>query len=125
MTQQNNNILIDAAGKPLGRLAAEIAFKLRGKHKADFKPNVVPSQKIIVINTDYINIFPSKLKNKFYWRYSGYPGGMKLTPLGKIFAKDSTKVLRKTVFGMLPKNRLRSKIIKNLIMFKKDNPIKM
>jgi len=116
--QQIKEIRIDAAQKPLGRLASEIATILRNKNSVDFAPSKIPSLKVVVFNTDLIKIFWKKLKNKLYWRYSGYPGGMKLTPMGKVFEKDSREVLKKTVYGMLPKNRLRAKLIKNLIMFK-------
>lgn len=119
-TSFKNEVIIDAAGKPLGRLSSLIASKLRAKDLPSFKPNYLPQRNVIVFNIDFIKIHPKKLKQKLYWRYSGYPGGMKLTPMGRVFKRDPRLVLRKTVYGMLPKNRLRSKLIKNLIMFNKE-----
>ncbi len=118
--QQIKEIIIDAAGKSLGRVASLIASKLRGKDSPYFKPNVILKRHVVVFNIDKIKISPKKLKQKFYWRYSGYPGGMKIIPLEKFFKKDPRLVLKKTVYGMLPKNRLRAKLIKNLIMFNQE-----
>lgn len=113
-------VTIDAKDQPLGRLASKIALLLRKKNSPHFVFNQIPAVKVVVFNTDLIKIFPKKLKQKLYWRYSGFPGGLKLTPMEKIFTKDSRLVLKKAVFGMLPKNRLRAKLIKNLIMFTKE-----
>ncbi len=110
--------LIDADRKVLGRLAAEIALLLRGKNKVDFAPNVDGGDYVVVINTDKIQVSGRKNKQKTYWHYSGYPGGIKSVSYEKLFEKDSTKVLAKAVFGMLPKNKLRAGMMRRLKMYK-------
>lgn len=110
--------LIDADGKVLGRLATEIALFLRGKNKVDFTPNVDGGDYVVVINTNKIQVSGRKNKQKIYWHHTGYPGGIKSISYEKLFKKDSTKVLAKAVFGMLPKNKLRAEMMKRLRMFK-------
>lgn len=106
---------IDAANKPLGRLAVEIAILLRGKHKADFVPYKDMGNFVVVKNVDKIKITGKKLKQKIYYRHSGYPGGLSETPMEKVIAeKGFGEVLRKAVWGMLPKNKLRARQIKRL-----------
>ncbi len=105
---------IDASGKILGRLASEIVRLLRGKHKPGFSPRKDEGDFVRVKNADKMKITGRKLTNKKYYRYSGYPGGMKATPLGEVFRKDPGEVLRRAVWGMLPKNKLRSQMIKRL-----------
>lgn len=116
-------IKIDAKNQTLGRLASKLALILRGKNNPKFQPNILPKNKVIkviVFNSDKIKLTGKKLKQKKYYSYSGYPGGIKEKSLKEIFEKDSRIVLRKAVFGMLPKNRLREKIIKNLIIYKNE-----
>ncbi|HHE76652.1 MAG TPA: 50S ribosomal protein L13 [Candidatus Parcubacteria bacterium] len=105
---------IDADGKPLGRLAAEIAVILRGKNEPDFAPNKDEGCFVIVKNIKRIKLTGRKMDSKAYYRHSGYPGGLKRVPMKKVFEKDPGEVLKKAVFGMLPKNRLRAKQIKRL-----------
>ncbi len=105
---------IDATGKSLGRLASRIAIILQGKHRADFKPNTPGQDFIVVENIKKMKITGKKMEQKKYYRHSGYLGGLKETPLSKLFEKDPAQVLRKAVWGMLPKNKLRSKMIKRL-----------
>jgi len=105
---------IDAAGKILGRLATEIAVLLRGKGRSDFRPNQDSGDFVVVKNVDKIKVTGKKMEQKKYYHYSGYPGGMKETSLKKLFEKSPTEVLRKAVFGMLPKNKLRAEQIKRL-----------
>jgi large subunit ribosomal protein L13 len=109
---------IDAKNKILGRLAVEIANLLRGKNKPSFVPYLNKGDKVTVINTDEIKVSGQKLKNKIYWRHSGYPGGIKQITFERAMEKDSREVLRRAVYGMLPKNKLRDKIIKNLKLYK-------
>ncbi|KKS66649.1 MAG: 50S ribosomal protein L13 [Parcubacteria group bacterium GW2011_GWC2_42_6] len=111
---------IDAAGKILGRLAVEIANLLRGRNKPDFLPRLTPKNIIIVTNTDKIKFSGKKLRQKIYYRHSGYMGGLKELSLEEMMAKDSREVLRLAVYGMLPKNRQRDRAIVNLKMYKKD-----
>ena len=111
---------IDATHKILGRLATEVAVLLRGKNRADFVPNRAGTARVIVTNTDKIRVTGNKMTQKVYYRHSGYLGNLKSARLEEMLAKDSRVVIREAVMGMLPKNRLRSQTIKNLILVKKD-----
>lgn len=111
-------IVLDVKDKPLGRAASEAAILLRGKNRPDFAPNKIPEIKIKIINLDKIELSEKKKKQKKYKRFSGYPGGLKQISFRNLFDKDPTKFFRRAVMGMLPKNKLRSKIIKNLIIEK-------
>lgn len=105
---------IDAKGQKLGRLATKISLVLQGKHKASFSPEKPGDEEVIVKNVDKMDIDKKKMENKVYIRHSGYPGGIKKVTLKELFEKDPKKVLIKTVWGMLPKNKLRQKRIKRL-----------
>jgi len=108
---------IDATNKKLGRLASQIAVFLRGKNQPDFLPYKLSDNKVIVFNTAKIIITGKKFENKKYYRYSGYPGGIKEISFEDLFKKDPNEPLRRAVYGMLPKNKLRDKIIKNLKLY--------
>ncbi|HRY52600.1 MAG TPA: 50S ribosomal protein L13 [Candidatus Portnoybacteria bacterium] len=112
--------IIDAKGKILGRLAVEVAVLLREKNTPNFLPRITPQDIVKVANTDLIKFSGKKVKQKMYYSHSGYPGGLKTISLEKLFAKDSREVLKLAVYGMLPKNRTRDKIIKNLKLFKRE-----
>ena len=105
---------IDATEKVLGRLAVEIARVLRGKHKPSFVPYKDEGDFVVVKNVKKIKITGKKLKQKIYYHHSGYPGGLKKVPLEKLFKVNPGEVLKKAVWGMLPKNKLRPKMIKRL-----------
>ena len=105
---------IDATGKVLGRLATQIAVLLRGKHKPTFVPYKDEGDFVTVQNIKNIKITGKKLEQKKYYRHSGYPGGLKETPLKKLFAEKPAEVLKKAVWGMLPRNKLRKEMIKRL-----------
>lgn len=105
---------LDATKQSLGRLASEIAVILRGKTSPSYQPNILPREKVVVINIKEIKITGTKPENKIYYHYSGYPGGMKARKLKDVFAKDPKRVLWLAVYRMLARNRLRDKIIKNL-----------
>ena len=105
---------IDAANKVLGRLATEIVVLLRGKNKPDFAPNKDIGSFVIIKNADKIRFTGKKFEQKKYYHHTGYLGGLKETPLKRIFEKNPGEVLRRAVFGMLPKNKLRAKQIKRL-----------
>jgi large subunit ribosomal protein L13 len=111
---------IDASGKSLGRLAAEIAVMLRGKGKAEFLRHVDMGERVEVYNVKDLKFTVKKLEQKIYYKHSGYPGGLAKKNLGEKFAKDPIWVLRQAVFGMLPKNKTRSKTIKRLKIFKSE-----
>jgi len=105
---------IDAEGKILGKLAVEIAILLRGKHRPDFMPNKDGGDFVVIKNIEKIKFTGKKFEQKIYYHHSGFMGGLKEVPLKTLFKKDPVRVLRKSVFGMLPKNKLRAKQIRRL-----------
>jgi len=98
--------VVDASGKVLGRLAAEIALRLRGKHKPEFTPHVDTGDYIVVVNADKLRVTGNKAKDKIYHRHSGYPGGIYSTNFEKLHARHPGRVLEMAVKGMLPKGPL-------------------
>lgn len=108
---------IDAEGKILGKLAAEIAVKLMGKHKVSYTPHVDGGDFVVVTNAEKIAVTGNKLLAKKYYRHSGYPGGLKTRSLEEMLAKQPTEVIRKAVERMLPKNKLGSKMIGRLKIY--------
>ena len=110
-------IVIDAKSKKLGRVASEIAKALRGKTEADFLPSRIATPRVTVKNADAISFSEKKLKGAFHARYSGYPGGRKVTSAFLVAQKDKREVLRHAVLGMLPRNRLKKNMVKNLIIY--------
>ena len=109
--------LFDAEGKVLGRLATEIAKTLSGRNKVDYTPHIDGGDFAIVINADKIRVTGNKLEDKLYHKYSGYPGGITTIALKDLLKKDSRQVINKAVFGMLPKNKLRAKMMLRLRVF--------
>lgn len=107
-------VRIDATGKVLGRLAAEISTILQGKTSTDYAPNKEPNNIVIVSNAKKIKITGNKLEDKTYFKNTGYLGNDKHTPMIKIFEKRPADILIFAVNGMLPKNRLRAKHLKRL-----------
>lgn len=98
--------VIDAAGKPLGRLASLVATILRGKHKPIYTPNVDTGDYVIVVNAEKVLLTGHKLDQKFYFRHSGYPGGLHRTRYRDLMERRPEFVIEKAVRGMLPKNHL-------------------
>ncbi len=111
---ERNTHTIDAANKVLGRLATEVAILLRGKHKPDYAPYKNEGDFVIIKNAGKIKLTGKKIDQKIYYHHSGYLGGLKEMPMKKLFEKNPEEVFKKAVFGMLPKNKLRAKIIKRL-----------
>jgi large subunit ribosomal protein L13 len=109
--------VVDAQGKTLGRLATEIAKILRGKHKAIYSPHMDTGDFVIVINAEKVHVTGRKLTQKFYYRHSGYPGGLKAISLRDQLKKHPERVIQHAVRGMLPKNRLGRKMIKKLKVY--------
>jgi large subunit ribosomal protein L13 len=109
--------LIDAKGKTLGRLATEVARRLRGKHKPTFTPNQDCGDGIIVINAAEVNVTGNKRQDKIYYHHSRYPGGMKETTFDVMIQKNPTKVIMEAVTGMLPKSRLGSAMLTHCRVF--------
>jgi len=105
---------IDASGEVLGRLASQIAILLRGKHKVDFQPHLDSGDVVVVKNADKIKLTGEKMEQKKYYRHSGYPGGLKEKPVKEVLEEKPEEVLKRAVYGMLPKNKLRDRIIKRL-----------
>ncbi len=109
--------LIDASGHVLGRLAAEIALRLRGKHKPIYTPYVDTGDFIVVVNAEKIALTGKKLKDKVYYHHSGYPGGLKSITAEKLLQKQPGELLRRAVKGMLPKNTLGRGMLKKLKIY--------
>ena len=109
--------VVDATGQTLGRLASRVATVLRGKHKPVYSPSVDTGDHVIVINADKIHVTGRKLDQKIYYRYSGYPGGLKETTLRIMLDKRPTRVIRLAVRGMLPKNRLGRQMLRKLKVY--------
>ena len=109
--------LVDAQGKTLGRLASEIAKILRGKHKPTYTPHLDTGDYVVVVNAEKIHVTGNRLDSKRYYRYSGYPGGLKSVPLREMLEKHPTRAIRYAVKGMLPKNRLGRAMIKKLKVY--------
>ena len=110
--------VVDAAGVPLGRLAARVAFILRGKHKPTYTPHVDTGDFVIVINTDKTVLTGKKAENKFYRYHTGYIGGLKEIPYKKMMEEKSDLAVYEAVRGMLPKNSLGRAMIKKLRVYK-------
>lgn len=106
--------IIDATNRILGRLAVEIAMLLRGKNEVGFAPNKDAEVFVTIKNADKIIVTGKKFKNKIYYRHTGYLGGLKKTSYKKLFKENPGEVIKKAVYGMLPKNKLRDKQIKRL-----------
>ena len=106
--------LFDAKGKVLGRLATEIATILMGKNKVSYAPHIDGGDFVVVINTDLIEVTGNKAEDKTYYRFSGYPGGISSITFKDQLKKDSRKVVYQALYGMLPKNKLRNRMLTRL-----------
>jgi large subunit ribosomal protein L13 len=113
--------LVDATGIPLGRLASQVAKLLIGKHKPMYSPDKDCGDFVVVKNASKIVLTGKKLKQKILFRHSGYLGGDKYIPYEKLLPEKADLVVREAVKGMLPKNKLRAKMIKRLKIYKDDN----
>jgi large subunit ribosomal protein L13 len=109
--------IVDATGKVLGRVASEIARRLRGKHKPEFTPHVDTGDYIVVVNADKLRVTGNKTKDKLYHRHSTYPGGLYTTNFEKLQQKHPERVLRLAVKGMLPKGPLGYAMIKKMKVY--------
>ncbi|NBT47986.1 MAG: 50S ribosomal protein L13 [Actinobacteria bacterium] len=112
--------VVDATDKVLGRLASEIAHRLRGKHKPEFTPHVDTGDFIVVVNAEKIRVTGSKETDKRYYRHSGYPGGISETTFGKMQEKFPGRALEIAVKGMLPKGPLGYAMLKKLKVYQGD-----
>jgi len=116
-TVKRDWFVIDAEDKVLGRLATEIARRLRGKHKAEYTPHVDTGDYIVVINADKVAVTGNKEKNKMYHHHTGYPGGLKSVNFEKLQATKPEMIIEKAVKGMLPKNPLGRDMFRKLKVF--------
>jgi len=108
---------IDATNKILGRLAADVAFILQGKNKTNYVPYLDTGDDVIVTNISKIHLSGKKKETKKYYHYSGYPGGMKETSYKKLVERDPVEAFRRAVYGMLPRNKLRKKMLNRLELY--------
>lgn len=113
--------LVNAENRILGRLASQIAIRLRGKHKPIFTPHADTGDFIVVINAEKVTLTGSKWDNKLYYRYSGYVGGLKKISAKQLLEKKPEEVLRLAVRGMLPKNSLGRRQLKKLKIYSGPN----
>jgi len=113
----NDWYVVDAQGKVLGRLAAQIATRLRGKHKPEYTPHVDTGDYIVVVNAAKIRVTGNKAEDKKYYRHTGYPGGIREINFAKLQAKYPGRVLQKAVKGMLPKGPLGNAMLKKLKVY--------
>ena len=109
--------LVDAEGRTLGRLASRVAAILKGKHKPIYTPHADVGDYVIVINADKIHVTGRKMLQKVYYRYSGYPGGLRSMNLRDLLQRHPTRAIEFAVKGMLPKNRLGRRMIKKLKVY--------
>ena len=113
-------ILVDAKGKTLGRLAAQIANILSGKNKPEYTPNADMGDFVVVVNASEVSVTGKKLDQKLYYRHSGYPGGIKSKPLRDIMENSASDAIKSAVKGMLPKSKLGRQMFTKLKVYNDD-----
>lgn len=109
--------LVDAADRPLGRLASDIAHVLRGKHRPEFSPHLSLGDHIVVVNAGKVHVSGRKREQKLYYTYSGYQSGLKIRTFNDEMSKDPARVVRHAVKGMLPHNRLGRQLLRKLKVY--------
>ena len=109
--------LVDAAGAPLGRLASEVAKLIRGKHKPTYAPHVDGGDHVVVVNASAVQVTGRKDTDKYYYRHSGYPGGLRADSFERMRQRSPERVIETAVKGMLPKNKLGRKMGKKLKVY--------
>ena len=110
-------LVVDAADRTLGRIATEIAHRLRGKHKPEFTPHVDTGDYIIVVNADKVRVTGRKTTDKIYYRHSGYPGGIKGTSFERMRETHPERIIETAVRGMLPRNPLGRAMFRKLKVY--------
>ena len=113
--------VIDATDVVLGRLAVQVATLLRGKHKPTYAPHMDGGDFVIVINASKVSLSGDKPTKKMAYRHSGYPGGLSQTPYGELLEKDPRQAIERSVWGMLPKNRLSRQLLTKLKVYSGPN----
>ena len=122
-TVQRNWYVIDADGQVLGRLATEVARRLRGKHKTDYTPHVDTGDYIVVVNAEKIMVTGRKASDKIYYRHTGYPGGLKEANFTQVIERSPEKLIERAVKGMLPRNSLGRAMYRKLKVYAgQDHP---
>jgi len=116
-TVNKNWLIVDAEGETLGRLSSVVAKLIRGKNKTNFTPHVDCGDNVVVINAEKIQLSGNKLETKEYLRHTGYPGGQRSTKVKDLLKKDASRVIEKSVKGMLPKNKLGRALFNNLYVY--------
>ena len=116
-TVEHRWYVVDATGRPLGRLASEVAKRLRGKHKPIYTPHVDTGDYIVVINAARVGVTGNKRKQKLYHRHSGYPGGLRSVSLERMLDTHPTRVVEHAVKGMLPKGPLGREMFRKLRVY--------
>lgn len=114
---QRDWFVVDADGKTLGRLATEIAHRLRGKHKAEYTPHVDTGDYIVVVNAEKIQVTGNKAKDKIYYRHTGYVGNLKSISFEKLIDKAPERAIQNAVKGMLPRNPLGRTMFRKLKVY--------
>jgi len=109
--------VVDASGKTLGRLATEVASRLRGKHKPEFTPHVDTGDYIVVVNADKVAVTGNKANDKMYYRHTGYPGGLKEANFATLQAEKPEMIIEKAIKGMLPRNPLGRAMFRKLKVY--------
>ena len=109
--------VVDATRRPLGRLAAEVALVLQGKHKPTYTPHMLSGDFVVVVNAAQVGVTGRKMDQKIYYRHSGYPGGLRATPLKEMLVKHPERVIQLAVRRMLPKNILARKMLRRLKIY--------
>ncbi len=112
--------IVDASDKVLGRLASEIAHRLRGKHKPEYTPHVDTGDYIVVVNAEKIAVTGNKANDKVYYHHTGHPGGIKSTRFKDMIEKHPTRVIEAAVKGMMPKNKLGRAMLSKLKVYAGD-----
>lgn len=110
-------VVVDAQGKVLGRLASQIAMRLRGKHRPEYTPHVDTGDYVVVVNAAKLRVTGRKAERKIYHRHSGFPGGLKQTNFAKLHAAKPERVLERAVKGMLPKGPLGYAMLRKLKIY--------
>lgn len=118
---QRNWYVIDAAGKPMGRVAAKVAVVLRGKHKATFAPNQEMGDFVVIVNADKVAVTGAKATDKMYYHHTGYVGGLKSFTFEKKIERHPEAPLMLAIKGMLPNGRLGRKLLKNVKVYAGEN----
>ncbi len=110
-------LVIDATDKTVGRLSAEVAAILRGKHKPTFTPHVDCGDNVIIINAEKVKFTGNKLQDKMYYRHSNHPGGLKEETAAKVMESHPERILERSIKGMLPKTKLGRQMYRNLYIY--------